>query len=194
MNPDQKDNYWQAEPEETLGAHSNDASAPQIETSPTNSETVEYPPVAWEAHEYIVLDKSGLWYTIFGLLVVGFVVLDILFFHIWTLSLLVIVIAIAIIVYSRRPARVIQYTLSIKQGLYIGERLYNFDDFKAFGLIRDGEHHSIMLIPTKRFAPGVSVYFPEEAGEKIVDILGSRLPMENLKLDVIDVIVRRLRL
>jgi len=61
-------------------------------------------------------------------------------------------------------------------------------------LIRDGEHHSIMLIPIKRFAPGVSVYFPEEVGEKIVDILGARLPMEILKLDAIDLIVRKLRL
>jgi hypothetical protein len=78
--------------------------------------------------------------------------------------------------------------------LYIGEKLYHFADFKAFGLIRDGEHHSIMLIPVKRFAPGISVYFPEEVGEKIVDILGDRLPMELLKLDVIDIIVRKLRL
>lgn len=194
MNPDQKDNYWQAEPEDTLGSHSNDAPVAESQAAPAPTPPVDNPPVSWEAHEYITLDKNGLWYAIFGLLVVGFVVLDILIFHIWTLSLLVIVIAIAIIVYSRRPARIIQYALSVKQGLYIGERLYNFDDFKAFGLIRDGEHHSIMLIPTKRFAPGVSVYFPEEAGEKIVDILGSRLPMENLKLDIIDVIVRRLRL
>jgi len=102
--------------------------------------------------------------------------------------------AASVIVYSRRPPRSIQYTLSGKQGLYIGERLYNLADFKAFGLIRDGEHHSIMLIPIKRFAPGVSVYFPEEAGEKIVDILGLRLPMEILKLDAIDIIVRKLRL
>jgi len=51
-----------------------------------------------------------------------------------------------------------------------------------------------MLIPIKRFAPGVSVYFPDEVGEKVVDILGSRLPMENLKLDMIDIIVRKLHL
>ena len=76
----------------------------------------------------------------------------------------------------------------------MGERLYHFDEFKAFGLIQDGDHHSIMLIPRKRFAPGVSVYFPEDAGERIVDILGQRLPMETLKLDVVDVIVRKLRL
>jgi len=102
--------------------------------------------------------------------------------------------AIAVIVYTRRPPREIQYTLSGKHGLYVGDKLYNLADFKAFGLIRDGENHSIMLIPIKRFAVGVSVYFPQEAGEKIVDILGARLPMENLKLDMIDVIVRRLRL
>jgi hypothetical protein len=190
MNPDQKENYWQSEPDETLGEHS--ADAPTVEAAP--APMVDNPPVTWTAHEYIVMEKNGLWYLIFAVLVIGFVALDVLLFHIWTLSALVIVIAISIIVYSRRPARIIQYALSIKQGLYIGERLYNFEDFKAFGLIRDGEHHSIMLIPTKRFAPGVSVYFPEEAGEKIVDILGARLPMENLKLDIIDVVVRQLRL
>ena len=102
--------------------------------------------------------------------------------------------AIALVVYIRRPPRDIQYTLSGQQGLYVGDRLYHLTDFKAFGLIRDGEHHSIMLIPIKRFAPGVSVYFPEEVGEQIVDILGQRLPMETLKLDPIDVLIRKLRL
>lgn len=186
MNPDQKDNYWQAEPSE--------APATPVQSPPPTIPTVESPPVTWTAHEYITLEKNGLWYVTFGILVIGFIALDVFLLHVWTLSLLVIVIAVAIIIYSRRPPRLIQYALSTKQGLYIAERLYSFDDFKAFGLIRDGEHHSIMLIPTKRFSPGVSVYFPEEAGEKIVDILGSRLPMENLKLDIIDLVVRQLRL
>lgn len=197
MNPDQKDNYWQTEAQ---AAPESPAQTPPVEdgeappAAPATIPTVESPPVTWTAHEYITIEKNGLWYIIFGILVIGFIALDVLVLHVWTLSLLVIVIAVAIIVYSRRPARIIQYALSLKQGLYIGERLYGFEDFKAFGLIRDGEHHSIMLIPTKRFSPGVSVYFPEEAGEKIVDILGSRLPMENLKLDIIDVVVRQLRL
>ena len=197
MNPKQKNNYWQTEADEA--PESPAPVAPTVETEAPQPiaaaiPTVESPPVTWTAHEYITLEKNGLWYIIFGALVIGFIALDVLFLHVWTLSLLVIVIAVAIIVYSRRPVRIIQYALSTKQGLYIGERLYSFDDFKAFGLIRDGEHHSIMLIPTKRFSPGVSVYFPEEAGEKIVDILGSRLPMENLKLDIIDIVVRQLRL
>jgi len=102
--------------------------------------------------------------------------------------------AVAIVIYIRRPPRTLTYALSPAQGLYVGETLYNFNDFKAFGLIKDGEHHSIMLIPRKRFSPGVSVYFPEEAGERIVDILGQRLPMETLKLDIVDLVVRKLRL
>jgi hypothetical protein len=102
--------------------------------------------------------------------------------------------AIAVIVLSKRPPRTINYTLSPDQGLYVGDKLYGFGTFKAFGLIEDTGRHSIMLIPIKRFAPGVSVYFPEEVGEKVVDILGSRLPMEKLKLDVVDILVRKLRL
>jgi hypothetical protein len=102
--------------------------------------------------------------------------------------------SVALVIYIRRPARTIQYTLSGRQGLYIGEQLHHLSDFRAFGLIEDGDHHSIMLIPVKRFSPGVSVYFPEEAGEQIVDILGQRLPMETLKLDLIDILVRKLRL
>jgi hypothetical protein len=102
--------------------------------------------------------------------------------------------AIALVIYVRRPPRTLTYGLSPRQGLYVGEKLYEYDEFKAFGLIKDGEHHSIMLIPRKRFAPGVSVYFPEDAGERIVDILGQQLPMETLKLDVVDLIVRKLRL
>ena len=67
-------------------------------------------------------------------------------------------------------------------------------DFKAFGLLHEDGHNSIMLIPVKRFSPAVSVYFPEDAGEAIVDMLGARLPMRELKLDIMDKLIRRLRL
>ncbi|MNY79362.1 hypothetical protein D3C86_2199690 [compost metagenome] len=51
-----------------------------------------------------------------------------------------------------------------------------------------------MLIPVKRFLPGVTVYFPETLGEQIVDFLGARLAMQELHLDIIDKVVRKLRL
>ncbi len=202
MNPDQQKNYWDKDSSAVAEASLADQetaskvqnTAPDEASPSQRIKNLATDPIRWTASEYIHLDKNGLWYVIFALVVLGLIASDVFVLKSWTFSLLVIVMAFAVIVYIRRPPREIQYTLSGKQGLYIGERLYNFSDYKAFGLIRDGEHHSIMLIPVKRFATGVSVYFPEEAGEKIVDILGSILPMENLKLDAIDLIVRRLRL
>jgi hypothetical protein len=49
-------------------------------------------------------------------------------------------------------------------------------------------------MPRKRFSPAVTVYFPKEKGEEIVDVFGARLPMEEVKLDLIDKIVRKLRI
>ena len=196
MNPEQKENYWQQDPDDII-----ETNTPELnyvdettEAAAQQPSTIDDAPVSWVADEYVHGEKNGLWYVGFVLIVLGLIAVDVFLLKSWTFSVLVVVMAISVIVYARRPPRAIQYTLSGRQGLYIGEKLYNFADFKAFGLIRDGEHHSIMLIPIKRFAPGVSVYFPEDVGERIVDILGARLPIETLKLDAIDLIVRRLRL
>jgi hypothetical protein len=197
MNPDEeKQNYWekpedeqpeQAAPEEQVPSEVPEPQAPEV-LAPDST------PVTWTAQEYIHLDKSPLWFVIFVIVVLGLVAIDIFSLKSYTFSVLVVVMAVAVVIYTRRPPRTLTYALSSRQGLYVGERLYSLDEFKAFGLIKDGEHHSIMLIPRKRFSPGVSVYFPEEAGEEIVDILGQHLPMEDLKLDIIDIVVRKLRL
>ncbi len=150
--------------------------------------------ITWSAQEYIHPDKTPGWYFLFGFVALALIAVDVFLLKSWTFSALVVVMTIAIIVYIRRPARTLTYALSASQGLYVGEQLHSFDDFKSFGLITADGSNSIMLVPRKRFAPGVSVYFPTEAGEQIVDILGSRLPMEELKLDFVDIAVRKLRL
>jgi len=203
MQPDNQPNYWKQDPNESEKDKITDMYTPNpvAETPNPPTEEIYIPqkpsdndPVHWNAVEYISGEKNGLWFTLFGIIVIILIVVDILFLHAYTFSALVIVMAISVIVFSRRPARTIDYTLSGDQGLYVDEKLYHFSEFKSFGLVRDHNQHSIMLIPTKRFSPGVSVYFPEEAGERIVDILGARLPMENLKLDIIDIVVQKLRL
>ena len=190
MNPDnQNKNYWD-EPKEDQPMVTVEES---VENTPALSDMPDNP-ITWTAQEYVHIDKSPIWFVLFVFVVLGFIAIDVFLLQSWTFSVLVVVMAIAVIIYTRRPPRTLTYGLSARQGLYVGEHLYHFDEFKSFGLIRDGEHNSIMLIPAKRFSPGVSVYFPEEAGERIVDILGQRLPMEELKLDIIDIVVRKLRL
>ena len=150
-------------------------------------------PVRWQANEYIHHEKSLLWFVVFTLIIVAFLVLDFLLIRSITFGILVPVMAAALLVYTHRPPRVIDYTLSSK-GVHINDHLFPFSEFKAFGVIRDGEEYSVMLLPTKRFKPGTTIYFPEEAGEAIVDMLGARLPMQELHLDVFDKIIRKLRI
>jgi len=150
-------------------------------------------PVRWQAHEYIHHEKNALWFFLFAVVVIGLIALAIFVLQSITFAILIPVMAAALLVYSHRPPRLINYTLS-RQGLHINDRLYPFSQFKSFGVIHDGDEYSVMLIPTKRFQPGVTVYFPEEAGEAIVDMLGVRLPMEELHLDAVDKIIRKLRI
>jgi hypothetical protein len=192
MAPDDKNNYWQQTPDEQPLTDTETFQPADQQIADSN--LPDNPPITWEAQEYIHIDKSPGWFVLFVLVVLALVAVDIFLLKSWTFSLLVVVMAVAIIIYIRRPPRVLTYALSPAQGLYVGERLYHIDEFRAFGLIRDGDNYSIMMIPRKRFAPGVSVFFPQEAGERIVDILGQQLPMEELKLDLVDVVVRKLRL
>ena len=204
MATDEQNNYWEQNPDEQPAElnqpiandeqYAPEQPTTEVPEAPVAQDSPQSPPITWTAQEYIHLYRSPVWFILFVLVVLALVAVDVFLLKSWTFSVLVIVMAVAIVIYIRRPPRSLTYALSPAQGLYVGERLYHFDDFRAFGLIQDGEHHSIMLIPRKRFAPGVSVYFPEEAGERIVDILGQQLPMENLKLDVVDVVVRKLRL
>jgi hypothetical protein len=199
MSPDENEDYQEVPTNEE---------APVVEEpvdeTPVQDESSDEPPrvatasgeepVTWQASEYIHLEKNGLWYVLLILVSLGLIALAIFVINSYTFAVLIVVMAIFLVIYSRVAPKVVQYTLSGDQGLYVDEKLYHFTDFKSFGLIKDGEHHSIMLTPVKRFSPGVSVYFPEEVGERIVDILGARLPMKTIQLDLMDHLIRRLRL
>lgn len=163
------------------------------ETMSEDVTTGDDEPVYWQAHEYIHHEKSSLWFVIFAIVVVVLTAVAIFVIKSITFAILVPVMAVALITYTYRPPRLLDYTLS-RQGLHINDHLYPFADFKSFGVVHDGEEYSVMLIPVKRFRPGISIYFPEESGEAIVDMLGARLPMEELHLDVIDTVIRKLRL
>lgn len=148
--------------------------------------------ITWEAEEYVQAEKNTGWYV--GLIFVALVlILVAVLLKQWTFIAVVVVSVLALIVFSVRPPRKLKYKLDT-QGLREGERKYLFRDFRAFGILNEGKHFAIVLTPKKRLGGRITVYFPEEQGEEIVDAFGVRLPMEEVKLDVVDRIVRFLRI
>lgn len=146
----------------------------------------------WEAEEYIARDRTVGWYV--GLFVIGATlgVLAVLWRQ-WTFLALIVLSMVTIIVSTIRPPKKIKYSIN-KEGLSEGEQTHKYADFRGFGILKEGNNFSAVLIPKKRFGMMVKIYFPETNGEAIVDILGSKLPMEEVKLDVLDKIVNFLRI
>lgn len=149
-------------------------------------------PISWQAEEYIVRDHNAGWYI--GLFIVGAGLIALsIWLKWWTFLILVVLSIVTILISNLRPPRKIQYTLD-NDGLKEGDRLHKYEEFKAFGILKEGSHFSAVLIPKKRFGLSVKVYFPGDSGEVIVDALGARLPMEQVKLDFLDKIVNFLRI
>lgn len=207
MNPDQQSNYWTPDPETPQApqvaqpqvpaeADRSPAAPSQAPIEPINDPAPhirEDEAISWQASEYIHMERNALWFV--SVVAVGIVLLALSIFLMkaWTFSVLVVVMVVAVLVLAKRPPRVLKYTLSSK-GLYVMDQLHPLSEYKSFGIIRDEGEYSVMLTPIKRFSPGLTVYFPANMGEKIVDFLGRRLPMQDLQLDVVDKIVRKLRL
>ena len=148
--------------------------------------------VNWDAKEYIPHEKNAGWYI--GLVVVCIVLIALsILFEWWTFAIIVVLSGVVLVLYSVRPPRVLHYSLSSK-GLSEGEKIYAYEDYKSFGVLKEGDNYAIILTPRKRFSPGVKVYFPQKSGEAIVDAFGARLPMEEVKLDFLDRIVSFLRI
>lgn len=148
--------------------------------------------VSWTATEYIVKNHNAWWYLGLIIVVGGLCALAYLIKS-WTFLALIILSAISLVIYTIRPPRKINYQLDSK-GLQEDNRFHAYEDFRAFGILKDGNNFSAVLIPKKRLGLSVKVYFPEGSGEAIVDALGARLPMEEVKLDFLDKIVNFLRI
>ena len=73
-------------------------------------------------------------------------------------------------------------------------QMHEYANYRAFGILHEGAHFAIMLVPRKRFSPRTMVFFPQTQGEKIVDAFGAHLPMEEIQLDMIDKLIKFLRI
>ncbi len=195
MQPNDGQNYWQ--PQE--GDEINTPPAQAVPQPPAPAPVQPQQPaeslentISWEASESIHHERDGFW--VIGFISVVAILLGLsVWQQQWTFTALIVIMTIVLVVYIRRPTRVLRYSLSF-DGLHIGEQFYGFDEFRSFGILEEGALFSVMLMPTKRFGQAMTIYFTEDEGEKIVDILGAYLPMEDLHLDVLDNLLRRLRL
>lgn len=149
--------------------------------------------VRWQALEYMQHQHEPIWYVGFSVVVLALIAVAIFVFKSPTFAVLVPVMAVALALYVRRPPATIDYIVS-RKGIYVNDRLYTFDQFKSFSVVKQETANHVVLIPRKRFQLGQNIYFPTEVGENLVDMLAARLPMKEASPDIVDKLLAKLRL
>lgn len=150
-------------------------------------------PFSWQAPEGAQVARGIGWYVGFGVIVLGLMLLAVLVFKSVTFAILLAVMVVAVILLGTKAPRVINYGISPK-GIYVSDKLYDYSEFRAFGVIQDPGYLSITVLPVKRFSAGLTLYFDEKDGERIVDLLGARLPIQEVKPDSIEKLIRLIKL
>jgi hypothetical protein len=181
------------EPQEPQNLKPTESAKPSEQSPAANPALDLTEPIAWQAPEGVHTSHSVLWYIAFTLVVIGLMALSIFLLSSWTFAILIPVMAVALLLQLTRPPRIINYAISPK-GVYVGDRLYDFSEFRAFGLLNDRGQNSAVLLPVKRFSPGLTIYFSETEGEAIVDMLGGRLPMQEIHPDSLEKFIRWLKI
>lgn len=207
-------NYWQPAPKEESQATVAPQTQPSQTVAPTPLPTpqtpaptgfgpppaMSLPPVpkkpeqtiSWEASEFIHRPKGAGWFFSFVIFAAVLISFGLFILHDFVTTGGFVIMLIAIIVVAIRPPRVLRYAID-SSGVHVGEKLYTYHQFQSYGVLQEGGVWSILLMPTGRFQPPLSIYFSSDQGEKIVDILGTYLPMEEHKPDIIDRLSSKLR-
>jgi hypothetical protein len=159
-------------------------------SEPSGGEGVEH--ISWTASEYIEHKRGSGWYFIltigtFGLAAIIYGLTRDLFAVVITVILGAIVASVA----HRKP-RQLTYELT-RQGINVGEKHYSYREFKSFAIVQEGPLSSLVLIPLKRFAAALTIFFEKNDEANITAVLGEHLPMEQRSPDKVDTLSRRLR-
>lgn len=156
-------------------------------------ERIDQPDVAWSASEFIAHEKSPLWYAALAggaFLIVGLV-------YLLTKDVVAVValasVAILFGILGAHKPRVLSYHVDAG-GLTIDQKFYPYSEFKSFGVVNEGAFSSIVFMPMRRFMPTLTIYYPPENEEDVVDALSAYLPFAPASHDLIDRMMRRIRL
>ena len=148
--------------------------------------------VEWRASEFVHHDKSSSWYIVLGVVALVVAVLIYLITRDFISVAVIVFGSLLFGIYAGRQPRQLEYRVD-NRGVQIGQKYYGFDNFKSFSIASEGAFSSIVFMPLKRFSPMITIYFPPEDEDSIVNILAVSIPYEEYKLDAVDRLMKSIR-
>jgi len=148
--------------------------------------------ISWTASEFVAHEKNAKWY--FSLAILAIVVAALVWFLTKDMlsSITIIVVALVLGLAAGKKPRIIDYRID-SEGLHVASRNYSFDQFRSFAIVREGVFSSLVFIPLKRFSLLITAYYDPSDESKIIDLLSSRIPIEEKKRDWLETLMWKIR-
>jgi hypothetical protein len=164
---------------------------PEVEHAPPIQIDQE-PPYSWEASEFIHHQKSFGWFAL--LFIAAVIIVGLVYFLTKDLISCVVIALGSIVIgfYAAVAPKQVTYEIS-SQGVRIGAKVYRYDYFKAFSIVKEGAFSNIIFLPQKRFAAITSIYYDPSDEALIVNRLSESLPMDDYRHDALDRFMYRIR-
>jgi hypothetical protein len=147
--------------------------------------------ITWTASEFIAHAKSPGWYLALFLAAIAAAALIFLVTRDPISSGVIIVAALLLAIYGGHKPRELEYRLDTS-GLSIGQKHFGYHQFRSFSVLPEGAFSSIVFMPLKRFAVQTTIYYTPEDEDKIVNLIGNYLPLEERGHDAVDRLMHRI--
>lgn len=148
--------------------------------------------LSWTASEFIAHEKAPSWYGALAAVAIVIAVLVYLVTKDKISTGIVVLAALAFGIFAHRKPQTQQYGLS-REGLQIGQKQYDFQEFKTFSVTEDGAIASVVFMPLKRFMPPLTIYVAPDMENQVVEFLSAYLPFQEHKADAVDSLLKRIR-
>lgn len=153
------------------------------------------PEVSWTASEFMSHNKSFGWYVLLVLAALAGGVITFFVTQRSYVSAVLTMLAIGLLgvfAFMTRKPRTLTYAVD-NAGVHIENKLYAYNELKAFTIQPEGPINAIVLIPMKRFMPPITVYYDPKDEDKIADTLSAHLSFDQEHNDPVDNFMRRIR-
>lgn len=172
--------------EEEVVEEASDEADPEPQSSPDHPASF-----SWQASEFVHHEKAASWYVILGGGTIALSALAVLTRQ-WFTVIVVLAMGGALAVYAKKEPRVLNYELD-DEGIRVENKLYKYDQFRAYAVFNDVAWHSIDLDPAQRFLPRLNVMFDSQNLDTIEAILSEHLPRVERQPDPAEKLARLLK-
>jgi hypothetical protein len=146
--------------------------------------------ISWAAYEYEKRAYGKYWYIKMGVIVSVLIVFSVLAKSYFFLAFVILAFTM-LVVYSRREPRKISFTISAG-GIFIGNRLQEFSNFKSFWIFNKQGIRELLLETGQMMQPYLHLPLGDADIKKIRKILISRLPEKEYQEPMLDQLARAL--